>query len=85
MSYRVEFAPSAAISLRKLDVTIQRRLLDKADWLAIHPRGHGVEKLTGREDLHRIRVGDYRMIFAIDDDQRIVTVAVIGHRREAYR
>lgn len=53
--------------------------------LAENPRPIGSEKLTGSEDLHRIRVGDYRILYQIQDDALLVLVVKIGHRREVYR
>ena len=54
------------------------------DALAADPRPHGAEKLAGRDDF-RIRVGDYRIVYAVDDTERLVLVARIAHRREVYR
>jgi mRNA interferase RelE/StbE len=45
----------------------------------------GVEKLAGHDNRYRVRVGEYRIIYVISDGPRLVTVAVIGHRREVYR
>jgi len=52
--------------------------------LAVNPRPHGVAKLSGRE-AWRIRVGDYRVIYTIDDARQGVVIYAIGHRREIYR
>jgi mRNA interferase RelE/StbE len=52
--------------------------------LADAPRPQGCSKLTGR-DAWRIRVGDYRIIYEIFDDRRVVIVVVVGHRKDAYR
>ena len=54
------------------------------DALAANPRPVGCVKLAGRDD-YRIRVGDYRVVYAVDDDERLVLVARIAHRREVYR
>lgn len=85
MSYRIEFTPAAARTFKKLPSSVQSRITPKVDALAASPRPHGVEKLAGHEDRYRIRVGEYRIIYVIDDELRGVTVAVIGHRREVYR
>ncbi|HSY78924.1 MAG TPA: type II toxin-antitoxin system RelE/ParE family toxin [Verrucomicrobiae bacterium] len=61
MAYAVEFSPSAAREFRKLAPEIQRRLSPHIDSLAQNPCGSGAKKLKGREDLWRIRVGDYRI------------------------
>lgn len=85
MTYRIEFALSAARAFKKLDGTIQNRIVPKIDALASDPRPHGAEKLTGQENRYRVRVGDYRIIYVINDGGRIIIIAVIGHRREVYR
>ena len=85
MSYRIEFTPSAARAFRKLPAPIQGRIAPKIDALAVNPRPHGVEKMGGYENRYRVRVGEYRVIYVISDGPRLVTVAVIGHRREVYR
>ena len=54
-------------------------------YLADNPRPRGVEKLEGRENRYRIRVGDYRVIYEIHDEVLLVLVVRIGHRREVYR
>ena len=54
------------------------------DALAAEPRPHGAAKLAGRDDF-RIRVGDYRIVYAADDSERVILVARIAHRREVYR
>jgi len=85
VSYQVEFTPSAARVFKKLPGPIQGRIAPKIDALAINPRPHGVEKMAGHESRYRVRVGEYRIIYVISDGSRLVTVAVIGHRREVYR
>ena len=85
MSYQIEFTPSAARAFKKLPGPIQGRITPKIDALAINPRPHGVEKMAGREHRYRVRVGEYRVIYVISDGSGLVTVAVIGHRREVYR
>ena len=54
------------------------------DSLAEDPRPQGAIKLAGRND-YRVRVGDYRIVYAVDDEERLVVVARIAHRREVYR
>jgi mRNA interferase RelE/StbE len=54
------------------------------DGLAADPRPVGVAKLAGRDD-YRVRVGDYRIVYAVNDAERLVLVARIAHRREVYR
>jgi mRNA interferase RelE/StbE len=62
----------------------QRRIVAKIESLAENPRPHGAIKLVG-EDCYRVRVGDYRIIYAIADEKLVVIIVEIGHRREIYR
>ena len=79
------FKPSAERALARLPQLIQARILKKIESLAANPRQHGVEKLAGGQDEYRVRVGDCRIIFAIDDTDLVVIVLVIGNRRDVYR
>ncbi len=85
MAYRIEFKPSAAKEFSQLPKNIQKRIAAKVNTLADNPRPRGVEKLEGRENRYRIRVGDYRVIYEIHDEVLLVLVVRIGHRREVYR
>jgi mRNA interferase RelE/StbE len=85
VAYRVEVAPHAERQLRRLPKSIQMRLTTRMKALADEPRPPGVEKLAGEENLYRIRVGDYRIIYAIEDEVLLVLVVTVGHRREVYR
>ena len=87
MSYAVDIHTPAKKSLSRLPAQIQTRIARIArSTLALvgQPRPVGVVKLTGR-DAWRIRVGDYRVIYTIDDARKQVVVYAIGHRREIYR
>jgi len=83
--YRVEFTSAAARAIRKLPKNVRTRLLDAVATLADDPRPHGSRKLSGTEIAWRIRTGDYRIIYEIEDQALIVTVVRAGHRREVYR
>ena len=85
MAYAVEFSPSAAREFRKLAPEIQRRLSPHIDSLAQNPCGSGAKKLKGREDLWRIRVFDYRIIYEVRDRTLVVLVVRVAHRRDVYR
>lgn len=82
--YAVELLPSAARTLRKLDRAAQVRLARRIDRLSASPRVDAV-KLRGTDDVWRVRVGDYRILYRIEDDRLMVLVIKIAHRREAYR
>jgi len=84
-TYQIEFAPSAIKQLEKLPKVMQRRIAAKIDALGREPRPHGVEKLEAREGLYRIRVGDYRVVYAIRDERLIVLILRIAHRKDVYR
>ena len=82
--YAVEFLPSAARALSKLDRTVQRRIGRRIDRLAGDPRADAV-KLRGAGEVWRARVGDYRILYVLEDQRLVVVVVRIAHRREAYR
>jgi mRNA interferase RelE/StbE len=83
--YRVEILDSALRQLEKLPRDQRDRIREHIRELATNPRPHGSIKLKGEDDLYRIRVGDYRVIYTIRDDELIVLVLRVGHRREVYR
>ena len=84
MSYAVDIHAPAKKSLCRLPANIQTRIARSMLALAENPRPSGVVKLSGREGW-RIRIGDYRVIFTIDDAKKEVVIYAIGHRREIYR
>jgi mRNA interferase RelE/StbE len=83
--YQIEFSRQADRQFRNLPSQIQQRLKSRIDSLAAMPRPHGSEKLSGADQLYRIRVGDYRIVYAVEDDRLLVLVVKVGHRREVYR
>ncbi len=83
--YEVVLSPKAEKQLDELPTTLQRRITEAVEGLESNPRPHGVKKLAGAENLWRIRVGDYRIVYSIEDNRLIVLVVKIGHRREIYR
>ncbi|PHM07297.1 type II toxin-antitoxin system RelE family toxin [Nostoc sp. 'Peltigera malacea cyanobiont' DB3992] len=85
MSYEVKFSKGAKKQFRKLPLDVQERIQTKINDLAIEPRPNGVKKLQGDDNSYRIRVGDYRVVYELDDDVLIVTVIKIGHRSEIYK
>ena len=85
VTYQIEFERAAGRALKRLDESARRRILAAIAALAEDPRPAGAEMLSGSEGLFRIRVGDYRVIYAIEDDCLIVLVLHVGHRREVYR
>jgi mRNA interferase RelE/StbE len=83
--YEVRFRRSAEKDLRRLDTTVQRRVLKAAEELADEPRPAGCKKLHGSDDAFRVRVGDWRIIYTVDDGILVVAIERIRHRREVYR
>lgn len=83
--YAVLLEAAAERSLRRLDAVVFRRVVAELRVLADNPRPAGCRKLSGSERDWRVRVGDYRVIYEIDDRSREVRVMRIRHRREAYR
>lgn len=84
--YALEFAPQALRSLRKLDRSVVARIRSAAEALRDEPRPPGARMLTGLHGVWRIRVAkDYRVLYTVDDDRRVVLVVDAGHRREIYR
>jgi len=83
--YRIEFSSRAAREFRKLTPDIQRRLDPALQALAQNPRPPGCKKLSGEESVWRIRVGNYRVVYYIQDKQLLVLVLKIGDRKEIYR
>lgn len=82
--HEVEFLPSAAKELAKLDRAVQVRIAGRIDRLAADPRA-GAAKLRGTDDIWRVRVGDHRVLYRIEDDRLLILVIRIAHRRDVYR
>jgi len=85
MTYRVEIMKKALRGLKKLPQPLVKRLLTAANSLGEDPRPNGYRKLRGFDDLYRIRVGDWRIIYAIEDEVLLVLVITIKPRGEVYR
>ena len=83
--YAITFKPSADRELRRLPVEVQRRIVRAVEPLAENPRPAGVVKMSGDENLWRIRVGAYRIIYEIHDDRLVVLVLRVGHRQNVYQ
>lgn len=85
MSYQVTLTPAAARQLRKLDHQARRRIQAAIDLLAADPRPPAATQLVGGAGEWRVRTGDYRIVYEIHDQNLLVLVLVVGHRREIYR
>jgi mRNA interferase RelE/StbE len=82
--YQVVIGKAARKALSALQAVQRARISKAIHSLGNNPRPQGVTKLAGAE-LYRIRVGDYRVVYAIDDTIRVVSVTNVGHRRDIYR
>lgn len=83
--YAITFARSARKELESLDAALVNRIFPKIEALAKEPRPSGCVKLAGEENLWRIRAGEYRVVYAIDDKQKVIDIIAVRHRRDAYR
>ena len=81
--YRIEGTPAAARQLRKLDPQVARRVQGAIEMLAVDPRPPASRPLRGRPG-YRVRVGDYRLLYTVQDDVLIVVLVRLGHRRDVY-
>ena len=83
--YTISFARSARKELQAPDRTVATRILRRIEALAATPRPAGRKKLEGAENLWRLRVGDWRVVYSVDDSKRLVDVSAVRHRRDVYR
>ena len=84
-SYKVIFKPSVEKDLRSLPQSLVGRIFKKLDALKDNPFPRQSTKLSGTEQLYRVRIGDYRMIYGVDKDNRQVIVHYVRHRKDVYR
>jgi mRNA interferase RelE/StbE len=85
VSYEVEITPAAKRQIKKLPNDVQKQVVEKLEELAFKPRPDGVQKLAGSDDLYRVRLGKYRIIYEIQDGLLLVTVVKVKHRKDVYR
>lgn len=84
MTYQIEWRPRARKAFLALDKPVRRRIGEAVDALAGDPRPAGVKMITGAHGVLRIRVGDYRVLYSIDEGQLVVLVLDAAHRSEIY-
>lgn len=84
MTYRVALALSAARQLRKFDPDARRRIQAAIELLAVEPRPPAATRLVGGSGEWRVRTGDYRIVYEINDNELVVLVLRTGRRREIY-
>ena len=85
MAYAIIIKPAAEKSLDKVPFPVRRRIVDTMEALRTNPRPPGVVKLAGDDNLWRIRIGDYRVVYEIHDNRLIVLVLRVAHRKDVYR
>jgi mRNA interferase RelE/StbE len=85
VAYAVIFSPAAERAVRKLDAGTRDRVLRGIDGLRSNPRPTQARTLAGSPKLWRLRIGDWRAVYEIDDKRIVVLVLKVAHRREVYR
>lgn len=85
MTYEVAIAPAAARQSRTFDPQVRRRVQAAIELLATEPRPPAATRLVGGAGEWRVRTGDYRIVYEIEDERLIVLVLSVGHRREIYQ
>jgi mRNA interferase RelE/StbE len=85
LKYRIEFKRSVAKVLKKLPKPDRRRIRDKIDSFTENLPDPATTKMKGDNPFHRVRVGDYRIIYEIHEGTLVILVLKIGHRKEVYR
>jgi mRNA interferase RelE/StbE len=85
MKYRIEFSPTAERQFKKLPKEVQARLKHRIDILAENPFPRGVKKLSAEEDLYRLRIGDYRIVYQVQGKALLILILKLGHRKNVYR
>ena len=85
MPYEIQFRTSAAKEFRKLGTDVKARPRRTINALTIELRPPGVKKLTGASSLYRVRTGNYRIIYEVDDNDQLIVVTRVRHRRDIYQ
>jgi len=83
-SYKIVIKRSAAKEIEKIPKAHRKRIVSKIEGLSTEPRPPGVKKLSG-EEKYRIRLGEYRILYRIDDSIITITVVKVGNRKDVYR
>lgn len=83
--HKILVDPRAAKQLAAISSTYRKRIFGRIDALQVDPRPSGCKKLQGANDLYRIRIGDYRVVYQVRDKELLVLIVRVGHRGEVYR
>jgi mRNA interferase RelE/StbE len=85
MAFRIEWKKSTRKDLRKLPSATVDKIIEAVEGLAENPFPHGVEKLSGSEHAYRIRLGDYRVVYEVVAESKLVEIQRVRHRKDVYR
>jgi mRNA interferase RelE/StbE len=85
MAFRIEWKKSTRKDLRKLPSATLDRIIAAVESLAENPFPRGVEKLSGSEHAYRIRLGDYRVVYEVVAESKLIEVQRVRHRKDVYR
>jgi mRNA interferase RelE/StbE len=85
MRYRIEFSSEAELQFKKIPKELQIRLKHRIDTLAENPFPRGVKKLSAEENIYRLRIGDYRIIYQVQGSALLIFILKLGHRKNVYR
>ena len=85
MSYRIKVKRSAAKALKKIPKADRKRIAEKIDSLAESPPNAEITKMKGNNPFHKVRVGDYRIVYEIQEDVLLILIVKTGHRKDIYR
>jgi mRNA interferase RelE/StbE len=83
--YRIEYGRAALREIDRLPLPIKARIIAAIEALAVDPRPAGTRKMVGTANGYRIRVGDYRVLYEIEDDRLLIAVIKVARRDQAYR
>ena len=83
--YRIEVSATAERQIRKLPRADQVRVIQVIQALSINPRPPGCRKLSGYDDVFRVRIGRYRVLYSIEDRRLLIIVLKVGDRKDVYR
>ncbi len=84
-SYRIEYKTSVFQDFKKIDRQFASRIFKKIESLALNPHPHDCKKLVNTEKTFRIRIGDYRAVYQIDEKEKIIVIQYVRHRKDVYR
>ena len=85
MPFRIQLERNAEKDLDGIGTLMRRRIAERISTLSDNPRPRGCAKLQGASDLWRLRIGDYRVIYSIDEEFGLVRILYVRHRKVAYR